>query len=592
MSELLDVLYSFNFNLENIMLPVDGKGTIQDSMEIKGRVLIAEDNDAIRKLLEKLLTGNNYIVDAVDNGLDAKEKLRSKNYDMLLSDILMPGLNGIELLKEVRDNFGDIPVVLITGNQSLENAREAIHWGAFDYITKPFDDLSEILNSVFRAVSKGRLQKEKENLINELDRKNVHLKNVVRELDRKNARLDLLVYDLEWAMKLGRIMTQEMDSDKFLEKMTPGIFEIFDTSEWGVLLYNQGKDPELIIFRTRKSEKDNVSDIMTEVLYEFEKSTSKKVHTKDLKLSVIDKIMSNSALSDKKFYPSVLKVGEQILGLVFVYAEIKEDFERSKMHAFSLIASQLSGALETTSLFNQLIERNRELKELSDFKDEILGIAAHDLRSPISAISISATLLKDYADKMTPEEVRETIEGIVVKSAHMTKMLNEMLDISVIESGNLVLKKSIAKLKVIIDNQIRQVLPLAHSKNIELLFEVPENLPDLNIDINKISEVLNNLLTNAIKYTQSGGIVRLSVKSERKNVEICVEDTGVGIKENELKKLFKKFSRTSAKPTAGESSTGLGLSISKKIVEMHNGKIWAESVIGKGSKFYFTIPAE
>ena len=236
MSELLDVLYSFNFNLENIMLPVDGKGTIQDSMEIKGRVLIAEDNDAIRKLLEKLLTGNNYIVDAVDNGLDAKEKLRSKNYDMLLSDILMPGLNGIELLKEVRDNFGDIPVVLITGNQSLENAREAIHWGAFDYITKPFDDLSEILNSVFRAVSKGRLQKEKENLINELDRKNVHLKNVVRELDRKNARLDLLVYDLEWAMKLGRIMTQEMDSDKFLEKMTPGIFEIFDTSEWGVLL--------------------------------------------------------------------------------------------------------------------------------------------------------------------------------------------------------------------------------------------------------------------------------------------------------------------------------------------------------------------
>lgn len=558
--------------------------------KVKGTVLIAEDNDTIRKLLSKLLIKNGYAVEAVDNGLDAKKKLAVTEYDLLLSDILMPGLDGIELLKEVRDNFGDIPVILITGNQSIENAKEAIRWGAFDYLTKPFNDLTIILHSVNRAVMKSRLQKEKQNLVNELDRKNIHLKNIVRELDRKNARLDLLVYDLEWAMKMGNVTTQGTSIDEIIDGVTESIFEIFNVCLWGVLLYRPKGKSIIKMFRTRSPFHLMKENLVKTVLVDFAKSTATVLKRDDCEVYVADEIFSDKPLMEKRYHSVPLRIGDKVSGLLFMLASLKEGFEKSKTHTLSLISNQMAAAVESTFLFEQLENRNRELKELSEFKDEVLGIAAHDLRSPISAIEMSATLIKDFADKMTEDEKDEAIVGIVDKSKHMITMLNELLDISVIESGNLILKKKLIPFGSVVADNYQQVVPLARSKNIEIVCNIPENTPEVELDRNKIGEVLNNLLTNAIKYTKKGGDVSVDVELFDGKVQVCVTDTGLGIKEKELSKLFKKFSKTSAKPTAGETSTGLGLAIAKKIVELHGGNIWAESEYGKGSRFYFTIP--
>ncbi len=557
----------------------------------KGRILIAEDNDTIRKLLTKLLTSNGYEVVTVDNGLDARKKLIGESFDMLLSDILMPGIDGIELLKEVKTNFGDIPVVLITGHQSMETAKDAIHWGAFEYITKPFHDLNFVLHAIKRAVSKSMLQQEKESLISELDKKNLHLKNVVRELDRKNARLDLLVYDLEWAMKLSHIITSDINVSDTIERMTEGIFEIFDVNSWGVLFYNE-KKPSLQIFKTCPapiSLERNLTDI---VIRDFNRFSDAKLCHEGLEVNVIEKIMTKTTqgIMQNHYRSASLKSGGNFYGLIFIFADIKARFEKSKQHTLSLLASQLAAAIESARLFEEVKERNLKLKELSDYKDEILNIAAHDLRSPLSAIHMSATLLDSYADKMDENEKKEALEGMVTKAKHMINMLNEMLDISVIESGKLELKKKHTDLKGILRGKFHSVTPYARSKNIELFYEVPDELPDVIIDISKIDGVLDNLLTNAIKYTPSGGKVKLKATREDHTIQVCVEDTGVGIRKSEQQKLFKKFSRTSSKPTAGESSTGLGLAIAKKIVDLHDGKIWVESQKGIGSKFYFTIP--
>lgn len=559
----------------------------------KGRILIAEDNDTIRKLLTKLLTSNGYQVVAVDNGLDARKKLIGESFDMLLSDILMPGIDGIELLKEVKTNFGDIPVVLITGHQSMETAKDAIHWGAFEYITKPFNELNFVLHAVKRAVSKSMLQQEKESLISELDKKNLYLKNIVRELDRKNARLDLLVYDLEWAMKISHIITSDINVGDTIEKMTEGIFEIFDANSWGILFYRK-KKPSLQIFKTCSapaSLERNLTDI---VIRDFNRLSEAKLCREDLEVNVIEKIMTKTTrgLMQNHYRSTPLQSGGNLYGLIFIFADIKAHFERSKQHTLSLLASQLAEAIESAWLFEEVKERNQKLKELSDYKDEILSIAAHDLRSPLSAIHMSATLLNGYADKMDENEKKEALDGMVTKAKHMISMLNEMLDISVIESGKLVLKKKLMDLSGILQGKFHEVTPYARSKNIELFYEVPDKLPDVNVDANKIGEVLDNLLTNAIKYTSSGGKVKLKAIREDHTIQVCVEDSGVGIKKSEQQKLFKKFSRTSARPTAGESSTGLGLAIAKKIVDLHEGKIWVESQKGIGSKFYFTVPLE
>ena len=559
--------------------------------QLKGKILIAEDNDTIRKLLTRLLNSSGYEVQAVDNGIDARKRLIGENFDMVLSDILMPGVDGIELLKEVKTNFGDIPVVLITGNQSLDNAKEAIHWGAFDYITKPFNDLSVVLHSVYRAVSKSLLQKEKENLINELDRKNLHLKNVVRELDRKNARLDLLVYDLEWAINLSHIITSELNVEDMITHLTKGIYEIFDPCAWGVLCYASNK-PALKLYELMEISEKLQNRIKTRVNEDFNKLSGTELDNSGVTVQVEQEMISRrkSVPPGAELYSAPLKIGDEILGVMFIFTELKVGFERSKLHTLNLIAGQLGAAVKNSNLFVEINQRNRKLKELSDFKDEILGIAAHDLRSPLSAIQMTAKLLQNYSSKMNDQEKKESLDGMAKKTDHMMKMLNEMLDISVIESGKLTLRKKPVDFKEVIDEHLQQVTPVARSKNIELESRFEDELPETLLDEDKIGEVLDNFLTNAIKYTPSGGKVLLSAGITDHSIKVCVQDSGVGIKEKELNKLFKKFSRTSARPTGGETSTGLGLAIAKKIIDLHKGEIWAESEYGKGSKFYFTIP--
>jgi signal transduction histidine kinase/CheY-like chemotaxis protein len=558
---------------------------------IGGRILLAEDNDTIRKLLTRLLETDGYTVIAVDNGLDARKRLVEEKFDMVLSDILMPGIDGIELLKEVRNEFGDIPVILITGNQSLENAKEAIHWGAFDYITKPFTDIGDVLRAVSRAVSKSVLQKEKENLINELDRKNTHLKNVIRDLDRNNARLDLLVYDLECIINLSRLITSEIQVEDIIERMTEGIYEIFKISAWGVLMYDE-EESFLKIYKASPVPDSINQNLLHMANKDFYLKSKIKIDPDHIKTIIKEKQVSTEkvAITQNQYQSALLKTGDKTHGIIFVYADIKSEFTQSKNHTLSVIAGQLSIAIENAKLIKKLKHTNKELKELSDFKDEMVGIAAHDLRSPLSAMILSASLLKNYADKMNEEEKKEALDGIVVKAKHMMSLLEQILDISVIESGNLILKKKKASIRGILEHHYNQVVPYARSKNIELECDLDGLEAEAEVDVDKMGEVIDNLLTNALKYTPSGGKVRLEAKYGESAVEVCVQDSGVGIKETEKEKLFKKFSRTSSKPTGGETSTGLGLAIAKKIVDLHEGKIWVESEYGKGSRFCFTIP--
>ncbi|MFP4499272.1 MAG: response regulator [Vulcanimicrobiota bacterium] len=557
-----------------------------------GKILVAEDNDTILKLLTKVLEREGYQVTSVDDGLSARKKLSEDNYDIVLSDILIPGIDGIELLKEIRDNYSDVPVILITGNRSLDHAKEAIRWGAFDYITKPFHDMNSILHSIKRAVIKGRLQKEKEDLIRELDRKNLHLKNVVREIDRKNARLDLLVYDLEQAMELGSIMTSETRIKVILDKIHEHLFRIFDLSTWGVLLYNKNETSTIEIYKARKTG-DNIDENLAQLaIKDFQLQTGLTVEDDKYQINVTEKVLSDVNYSQKNYHSSILNVGDNNLGLLFVFADFKESFKKSKQHTLSLIANQLSAAIQNTNLFNRLEAQNAKLQKLSDFKDEVLHIVAHDLRAPIAAVSMTANLLKDYVHKMSEDEKKESMETIVDKSRHISKMVNEILDISVIEKGKLILNKTEVNFKQLLERHYKDFIPVARSKNIEIGCVLPSELPRVSIDKGKIGEVLDNLISNAVKYTPREGIVNIVAKNGGEFIEIRVNDNGPGIKQNELQKLFKKFSTTSSRPTGGESSFGLGLAISKQIIELHQGTIWAESEYGKGSSFCFRLPVK
>lgn len=245
---------------------------------------------------------------------------------------------------------------------------------------------------------------------------------------------------------------------------------------------------------------------------------------------------------------------------------------------------------ELKQLHNELKSNNIQLKKLNDEKNQLLGIAAHDLRSPLANISSYIDLIEYSIDENTFDDQEEMFSTIKTMLDHMLKLISDVLNYSKVESGKLNLEKEPANLIKFLNQAIKLNNILGSSKNITIqpLYSMEEII--IEADFKKLKQVMDNLLSNAFKYSNRETTVQVDVKILEKEVQISVTDQGQGIPKKELNKLFHPFSTTSVKTTEGEQSTGLGLVSAKKIVETHGGRIWVESEVGLGSIFYFTLP--
>jgi len=240
-----------------------------------------------------------------------------------------------------------------------------------------------------------------------------------------------------------------------------------------------------------------------------------------------------------------------------------------------------------------LRKANKRLKELDESKSEFLSIAAHQLRTPITGIKgyISMILEGDYG-KLTSAQ-RFELERIYRSSDRLTRLINVFLNVSRIETGRLDLTKTKENIVDIVEGVVSDLKPQSDKKNLKVSIEYPEEkIPNMLIDKDKIHDVVMNLVDNAIKYTEKGWVsIRLS--SSKSLMTFESRDSGIGISEEEIDKLFQKFSRAEAVDRVHTGGSGLGLFIAKKIIEAHGGKIWAESDgKNKGSVFTFTLPIE
>jgi len=263
---------------------------------------------------------------------------------------------------------------------------------------------------------------------------------------------------------------------------------------------------------------------------------------------------------------------------------------------------------------SQLEETNRELMRASRHKSEFLANMSHELRTPLNAILGFTELIIDGVYGKIPDELRESIEDIHINGRHLLRLINDVLDLSKIEAGQMRLNLSECSIQSLIDSTISATRSLAAEKRLELVSRVETGLPPALGDSKRITQVLMNLVGNAIKFTPGGGSVTVTAKCVRSAkcevrsatesssdpaprtphhsdlIEIAVADTGIGIPTEELKSIFGEFRQVDSSITREYGGSGLGLSIAKRLVEMHEGSIWAESQVGKGSIFYFRIP--
>jgi len=233
------------------------------------------------------------------------------------------------------------------------------------------------------------------------------------------------------------------------------------------------------------------------------------------------------------------------------------------------------------------------LAQANKMKTEFVSIASHQLRTPLSAVRWTLNLISDTphpGSGVQPPIPTNYLELIKESNERMIKLVNDLLDVSRIEMGKIIIRPLQVNLYILIQKIIANFTPLARASNIDISLEAQETLPNVFADPEKISLVIQNLIDNAVKYIKGRGSIKISVQPINNSVRVSVKDTGVGIPANQQKHIFQKFFRSDNIMKHQTVGTGLGLFIAKAVIEENGGKIWFESKEGQGTTFYFTLP--
>jgi len=245
---------------------------------------------------------------------------------------------------------------------------------------------------------------------------------------------------------------------------------------------------------------------------------------------------------------------------------------------------------ELVNLQRQLTQKNKELERLNELKNRFIGMAAHDLRNPLGAIMNFSDFLQDELKNELSEQHLSFLQSIVNSSEFMYRLVEDLLDISIIESGKIQLNFEEFNIVEQLENIIENSNTLSKKKKIRITFNTELQSVILKADSNKLMQVFHNLIDNAVKFSPKESKVEVTFENKKKKVLVVVKDWGKGIAKGDQDKVFIPFTSIASEGTEGEKSTGLGMSIVKRIVDSHKGEIWLESEPGKGTTFFVELP--
>ena len=486
-------------------------------------ILVIDDEQIMRDGCSRILSKNGWSVLTAENGKQGLHEIQDlgERLDLILLDLMMPGVSGMEVLEQVRALHPGLLVIVITGYATVESAVEAMKKGAYDFIPKPFTP-DQLRLVVRRALERNALQKEAEFLRRERERS---LRDIATEKSKVTTILN--------CMGDGVLVC---DRDGCVVLANPAASRVLKMDEGSLLGNYAGQcnlpSPlSLTIEESLKTKEGGYSSVSQELSIGDSGEIFLRAHTAPVRNDIGETMGSVTVLQDITY-----------------------------------------------------------LKELDQMKSDFIAMVAHELRSPIATVEQQLTVLLNKMAGEITEKQGQLLARAKERTRGVLTLIKDLLDLSKIEAGKMVQYKETLSLQEVIPRAMDLIKAEAEDKKIRLQCSAAPGVSLIQGDRNGIEEVFTNLLSNAIKYTLEGGEVKIHLEEQGGFVKAAVSDTGIGIKEEDLPRIFDKFYRVKTSETRQIIGTGLGLYIVKKIVDAHLGSISVESEVGKGTIFTVFFP--
>lgn len=474
---------------------------------------------------------------------------------------------------------------------------------------------SLILTLIFKIDKIKQLQQKVNKLEKSLEEMDEQAKFIVRtdiELNKTQEELDKKLTGLYALQRLSRTISTTLEESQIFKMISAAYLEDLGFEKATVFLWNDLENRFLLYLNIGyvENELDKIKSSVNldkHVYLSLIKSERTTSSFSILDANVKDKLNTIFTVNSFVIAPLLPKEGNK--GFLFVGTDNKDTtITEGDEELITVMGNQVGQALENARLFEKtwqaqqglekkVEERTRELslaleevKRISKRKTDFISSVSHELRTPLTSIKGYASILLEEKLGQLPPAVKERLQRVNYHSNELANMVNDLLDISRIESGKAIMKLESHNLKDIITAISDLILIQCKNKNIKLVQDIQKDLPYVRVDRGQIERVFINLLGNAVKFTPKDGTITIKAYKKDGVVQVNIQDTGIGIPSDTLSLIFDEFYRVDNPINQQVKGTGLGLSLVKRIIEAHNGMVWVESNFGEGSTFSFTLP--
>jgi signal transduction histidine kinase/CheY-like chemotaxis protein len=561
-----------------LRFPSEASPVLNTAAEHAGRyrILLADDNADMRDYVARLLS-ERFRVESVADGLTALHVAQRDRPDLILSDIMMTGLDGFELLRAVRSDpeLRTIPVILLSARAGEEARVEGIAAGADDYLVKPFS-ARELNARVETHLSMAAMRRESEMTIR-------GLKDELETLNRSGQRL-----------------AAELDQKKLVQSLTDAATEITG-AQFGAFFYNAVNDsgPSYTLYALSGVPREKFAHFPMPLARDLVGATLRGEGSVRIANVPDDPRYGKNALDDGipgahlplKSYLAVSvtsRSGEVLGGLVFGHEEAGM-FTESHERIVEGLAAQAAIAIDNARLYDDAKKARIAAETANRLKDEFLATISHELRTPLNAILGWARLLR--GGKLEEEKREQAIEIVERNALSQQQIIEDILDVSRIITGKLRMEVAPVELAAVIEAAIDSIKPSAAAKGVRLQPVIRSGSNLVLGDANRLQQVAWNLLSNAVKFTPRGGRVQITLERADSHAEITVRDTGKGISKEFLPYVFERFLQADSSSTRQYGGLGLGLAIVRHLTELNGGTVTASSPgENQGATFVVRLP--